>query len=489
MMKTYNKISIILMGALLWALTSCTEEVLRDASPVQEGGIQAYIPETNSASHLFLPDDATTFTVTIGRQNTQGRAEVSLSVTEEKRLLVLDNTVVFEDGETFAELEVDFSAMNLGQSTTLELAINEADRYLYGLEKFSITVLRDYKWVDVGSVEFQDLFWTESTAKVPIQQAEGEDLFRLKDVYSEVFLALDPTDPDIKKCRGYHLQFYLDTTYTDATEKYRFCNAQKLPTGVQDLGIGMYGYTFYWALPGELNGGYCSFTNYGNEYQIDGVCYLNGAPKYYYTFKFTWTDGFPGIIPDPYKGEDIVIGNLERTMDSAEAYYLGYRSYDVKDMFENDSTIYVDNYRVVLKSDDVTISLDVLAFDGSADQIPAGTYTINNSNDGNSVRPGNYSEANDGLSSYVKLALDLDLTLYLASGTVEIAYNVDEYTFTIDAVTVKGSVIKATYTGPLSITDSPIPGSVPGGAKAKIKAVSKAVKGQGPQNAKLSLIK
>lgn len=461
-MKTYkilNKFSVILAGALLLALASCTEEVLRDASPAQAGdGIQAYIAETNPTAYVFLPDDpATSITVTIGRQNTQGRVEVPLSVTDEKNLLVLNDVVTFDDGQALAELAVDFSAMEVGQSTTLDLAVkNEADRYIYGLSEYSITISIDYKWVDRGSANFYDGFWTGETAKIPIQQAEGTQLFRFKDIYSEIFLALDPTDPDVEDCKGYHLQFYLDTTYTDASNTYRKCTAIALPTGVQDLGIGKYGYTFYWAPAGQPYASYCSFTNDGNAYTIAGLVLVSGAVTYYWNCQFTWDDGFPGIIPDPYKGETVVIENLTKTLTAAQGYYLGYQGYSYydKDEYGSRTPVYVDNYIVQLEGDGLEVSLDVLALNGTASAIPVGTYTINSSNKENSVRVGNYAETASGTSSYAQLpAISSDLFLYLLSGTVTIEYDSSNYTITIDAVTAKGSVIQATWTGALTITD------------------------------------
>jgi hypothetical protein len=493
MKHIYNKISIILAGATLLAFAACTEEVLRDASPVPEGGVQAYIPETNSTSLLFLPDDAaTTFTITIGRQNTQGRVEVPLSITEKKGLLALSNNIaVFEDGQALTELEVDFSVMEPGESTVLELAIkNDADRYLYGLSKYSITVLRDYKWVDVGEADFKDLFWTGATVKLPVQQAEGALLFRFKDIYSEIFLALDPTDPDIEKCKGYHLQFYLDTTYTDASETYRSCKADSLPTAIQDLGLGMYGITFLWAAPGKSYANYCEFTNEGNVYRIDGVYLNNGELWNFYTFTFTWTDGFPGIIPNPYKDETIVIDSLKRTMTDAAGYYFGWEEYSHNNTDEYGSRIpvYVDNYIVEMVCNDLYISLDMLIHDNAS--IPAGVYPINNSDLENSVRPGNYAEVSTyGISSYVELAIQ-DVILYLVSGTVEVEYdNDDNCTITVDAVTAKGSVIQATWTGDLQITDLTSAGAPGAAVKAGLKVKAKAGVKTGQRPQKLSSIK
>jgi hypothetical protein len=466
MKHLYNKFSVILAAALYLTLAACTEEVLRDASPAQDGGVQAYIPETNRASRSFLPDAPTTFTVTIGRQNTTGRVSVPLSLTEEKGRLkfengvaIKDTAITFEDGKALVELVVDFSKMALGESTSLKLAIkNDADRYLYGLPEYNITVERDYKWVDVGKVTFYDGFWTGETAKIPVQQAAGTQLFRFPNIYSEIFLALDPTDPDIEACRGYHLQFYLDTTYTDASKKYRSCKADSLPSGDQDLGIGMYGYIFLW---GGSYASSCAFTNDGNVYTINGLMKEDGVVSYRCNYQFTWTDGFPGEIPepkDPYEGETITLADtLKLTASSAAGSYSGYNyTYNKKDEYGGTEQVFVINYIVQLATDNGdAISLDVLAPYESADyatKIPAGTYTINSSDKENSVRTGNFAEYDTyGTGSYAQIsatAISSDFLLYFTSGTVKFEYGAsDNLTITIDAGSAKGSAIQATYSG------------------------------------------
>jgi hypothetical protein len=474
-MKTYNKFSAILIGAFLLAFASCTEDVLRDASPVQEGGIQAYISEANSASHLFLPNDPTTFTVILGRQNTQGNVTIPLSVNDKGNILAINDSITFEDGEALAELEVDFSAMALGQSTTLELGIkNEADRYSYGLSALSIAILRDYKWVNVGSVEYTEVDFGLGTAKVPIEQAEGTQLFRLPDLYYEICIAVNEPDPVDK---GYHFQFYLDTTYTDASKEYRSMQAISLPNDFQDLGTG---YEVYWNT--TAYGAYCTFTNYGSAYTLGYLLTPDRSSLYLGKASFVWTDGFKGEEPDPYKGEDIENANLDKVMADAEGYFLGTRGYSYysTDSYGSDSIVDVSEYIVKLANPDLDISLNILTFFDGNPVIPAGVYPINNSNDGNSVRVGNSVEVPYG--SYARIpAISPDLKLYFASGSVSFEYEANVCTITIDAVTGKGSNIKASWQGELKISDGTAAESP--GAKTEIKAVQK------PKKAKLSLIK
>jgi hypothetical protein len=439
----YNKFSVIIAGALLLTLASCEKDAVREPSPAQDGGVQAYIAETNKTLQLFLPgDEATSFTVRIGRQNTAGRVKLPLVITDKNGLLDWDSdAVIFENGAAVAELEVDFSAMRLGESATLELAIkDEGDRYLYGLSKYSITVLRDYNWVNVGAVEFTDPAFGLGTAKVPIEQAEGTTLFRLPNLYYELCMAAKDSRP-IEK--GFHLQFRLDTTYTDASQKYRKYTAVSLPDN-QDLGVGYY-------LRWDASWGqYCTFTNYGSHYSIGHLLVQEGSSNAaVLTSSFVWIDGFKGEEFDPYKGETIVIDTLKRANQTGSMHIQFGGSYSYKAENKNYggvTSVPVDSYRVKLTSTDLELSLDVNVLRPSHSRIRDGVYPINSSNDSTSVRAGSamvFPQA----GSYARLpSIDDKAVLYLVSGTVAFQYDAaGKYTVTVDAITGKGSVIQASW--------------------------------------------
>lgn len=439
-MKLFNKYFIILLGALLTVFTSCTEDVIRELSPVQEGGIQAYFSGENQAALSFLPSDPTEFKIIVGRQNTKGAETLELVVNDSKNLLVLDDAVTFADGEALAELNVDFSAMQLGQSTTLTLEIkNEADRYWYGISSLTVSVLRDYDWESAGSVEFEDLDFGMGIVKVPIEHAKGTELFRLPNLYHEITVATDDPQPVDE---GYHLQFYIDTlTYA----------AKALVSGQQNMGTG---YNVYWNTVNYA--AYCSFTNYGSKYSMSYLL-VKGTSLYLGGANFTWKDGFPGVEPDPYSGEDVVIGTLSKTMTSAAGMFVGYEdfSYYTTDIYGSDSTVYVAEYLISLNKpdDQVYMTLDMLTFFDGTLEIPAGVYNLNSSDDGKSVRVGNASELPYG--SYVELpSLGPDVLLYLVSGTVTVSYDESNVcTITVDAVSGKGSVVKTSWTGSLDIPE------------------------------------
>ncbi|MDR0683164.1 MAG: hypothetical protein LBG15_15170 [Dysgonamonadaceae bacterium] len=230
--------------------------------------------------------------------------ELEATITDAGQSEIYDQGFIYTTDESFAVYEAVSVAPDTLETGDYLLSIEEfkipqgKNFYFkaFVLTKDGIAVSSEIKninlpvtWEDVGTVEFEDLFWTGGEkANVTIQKFFGQNRYRLVDVYSEVFLAIDPEDPDIEKCRGKYLEFYLDEDG----------NADKLPSGLQDLGLGIYGYEFYWALPDEPYASYCTFTNNANQYTITGVATENGEVAYTFSFVFTWIEGYPGEIPE-----------------------------------------------------------------------------------------------------------------------------------------------------------------------------------------------
>lgn len=137
------------------------------------------------------------------------------------------------------------------------------------------SVILPITWTDIGKVLFTDETYGLGSATVVIQKFEGQNYFRLKDVYNALSNSVST---------GKHLHFYLNDDY----------NANGLNNGAQDLGTS---YQLYWYLPDYA--AYCSFTNTANVYNMTflllqgGTLYTGGAAS------FEWTEGYPGEIPEP----------------------------------------------------------------------------------------------------------------------------------------------------------------------------------------------
>lgn len=434
-MRTINKIYLLCIMAVLLAFTACEDDILREPSPEDSAtGAQAYFPETNKTSLSFSPSDATTFTIEIGRRKFEQAGVVEYTIEDKEGVFVLDNSVSFEAGEKIKEIEVDFSAMELGMNATLVLKIKPDDVTLYGASSLSVSVLRDYVWVDRGTVEFTEDDFGLGTATVSIQMAQGTQLFRLKDLYSVL-----TTNDDDPVSAGYHLTFYLDTINNWA--------ADQISEGFQDLGTG---YELYYVTTGNL-AAYCTFTNRDNVYSAKYLLTPDGNSLYLGSFSFVWSEGFPLEIPDPYEGDAAV--NVDWIMASADVSYWGYEnySYDGMDEYGNPKPVYVDEFEIKLTNVNDFIVLSLLASDtGEEIKLPTGTFDISASNKENTVRAG--YKSGDPIGSYVQVS-SVNATLYLTEGTITIEENGGVYTITLEALSAKGADVKATWSGTVIVKD------------------------------------
>jgi len=277
-MKTLKNIFFVSIAMLALLFSSCDDnETVRDPSPRETTGPQAFFSKVNPASYAFIPSDNPIFNVLVGRKNTKGQAVVKYAITDNDKVFVLADSVIFKDGVALDTIKVDFSKMAIGTTSTLSLKIDSLSTSIYGDASIEISVNRDYKWLDAGVVSMTSGL-LGATANVSVQHADGTYIYRLVSPY----YVLDPTSNS-----GYHIQFLLDNNY----------NAASLPK-FQNIGEEASSGGFYW-LYWNAAKSYCSFTNVGNAFTIKGawgkgVSATTVALSSYATESFVWTKGYPG---------------------------------------------------------------------------------------------------------------------------------------------------------------------------------------------------
>jgi len=453
-------IALMLMGV---SFTACVDELVRDASPEDTAtGTQAYFSENNEKSMAFLPDDDTVFSIEIGRRNATGAFDLPLQIIDEKGVFLLEDTVKFAAGESLKEVEVDFSAMDLGMEADLIISLDPEDATIYGNSTLTISVLRDYKWIDRGSVTFTDNAFGFGDGPVQIQQAEKLEIFRLLDPYNtfEEELLDDGDDP---LETGYSFVFSLDTT------KVGNYKLKSIAKGTQDIGMTQWSvYGIYY--DPENYPDYCYLKTNGNSYTAGILFYdvTTGGLVAGIPLEFTWDVDFPGELPDPYEGDATV--NLDWTMSSAEVSYWGYEgySYEIEDQYGSADYAIVDEFEIALSGSNGDIVLSLLTDYVGGELLPTGEYPINASDKENTMRAGFKAGEPDG--SYVEVP-SIGATLYLTEGKVEIAEADDVYTIQIEGKSALGSEIKASWTGSVSIIDQTAEEDEdePAGVKAQAK--------------------
>ena len=283
----FNKLyTILLISATTLSMIACSDyEDTEVASPVPEGGTQAFISANTPADLSYTPEKDQSFEVTIGRHNETEATSFFLEITDEGSFFTLPSEVSFAAGETVKTITISFD-MEIGESGDLTLIVPDADRYIYGLDSVTISVLRDYTWEDAGIVSFTSA-WAGGTADLSVQQAkEGDNLYRIVSPYYVL-------EPDYCPNPGYHVEFTLDDSF----------NAKSVITSdIGEVATGSSNWWLYWDSTGP-HASDCTFTNDGNSFSITGRwAYGTSAENLTdyasATESFVWTTGYPGIVPE-----------------------------------------------------------------------------------------------------------------------------------------------------------------------------------------------
>ena len=166
-MKALNKFFYALLAFAAVGMVACTEtDTYEPGAPEVEGCYDVYFPDAATLETQgpvgaveLDPVDATVFTYTAYRSNTEGAVTVPVVVstnTEEKFTV---SEIAFEDGSDVAEFTVTLNDSEIGVPYTLSFSIDDP-QYVKQYESnnansISITVTR-VKWNDVGVCAFTE---------------------------------------------------------------------------------------------------------------------------------------------------------------------------------------------------------------------------------------------------------------------------------------------------------------------------------------------
>ena len=302
-----NKKILLSLFALCMFLgfTACSDEDEYTPADMPENAQVYFSNVAPSKINLSVDFSVTSFDIQLYRGDKTEALTVNLIVENESPdVFTFPTSASFAAGSDVTTIKVTYNPEKLNFDDYKSFKITISDENLttpYGSAIYSFTAGFPAPWVNVGkAIVIESLFQSEGT--VVIQNFTGTNRYRLVGIYSAIWEAQDPTDEDIPQGRDKTLEFYLDD---DA-------NAEGVPAGLQDLGMGIYGYAFYWALPGQPFSQYCKFTNEANLYRIEATRAVNGTPSYTFWLEFEWVEGYPGIIPEKfdYSAEIEYIGRL-----------------------------------------------------------------------------------------------------------------------------------------------------------------------------------
>lgn len=180
---------------------------------VPEGDGVTFVQQVVSAG--ALDPSTTTYYVDLARVNADGELTVNLSSsvynnndTEKAENLAesffnIPSSVTFAEGEYLAKISIDVSKMEIGEKFSGTLAIAEGEECFNpntATTSVSITLAKDYKWVEIGEGQWFDQFLLMSSTsaniqKVKVAKAEGFEIYRFYEPYPKDVVASAWPDP------------------------------------------------------------------------------------------------------------------------------------------------------------------------------------------------------------------------------------------------------------------------------------------------------
>lgn len=279
-MKKINNYLAVLITGLVTILISCNTD--------NEGAIfTPILPEVSfsiaeQSKTIPLEESAVDMNIRVVRSNTSDTYTVNYAVVISDETNFSDESngsVTFSKGEGIAFIKLKGENLEIGKTYTIDLALsdeNKKDMSDRGIPTTTITVMRDYNWIAAGLVLYSEVDFGIGDVEIPIERAEGFNIYRLPDLYYNLTEGEDDTVN-----AGCHLQFTLDDDYNAVT-------INPVATFI-DLGLGYYLYYNPEEYPE-----YCSFTNEGNKYTLN---YLLSEDKSNLipgcTGSFVWKEGYP----------------------------------------------------------------------------------------------------------------------------------------------------------------------------------------------------
>lgn len=231
-MKTINKYLFLAMAGSMLTFAACSDDIERDPSPIVDPDCQgAYFAADNTYEYELDPESPMSFTLTVGRANTESAATIGIEVlANSENVFEIPESVSFEAGQSTATITLNFPNAEIGTSYNYELKLEEGSYNPYSDQTAYVSgeVLR-IKWLSYTAV-FNDSWMGLEDSPVTVQNVEGENRWRIVDPYAEFFEAYE-MEPDYVHYAQY-INFYVNAdksvtfdtfvsdVYTDGNQIY-----------------------------------------------------------------------------------------------------------------------------------------------------------------------------------------------------------------------------------------------------------------------------
>lgn len=185
-----NKYLVYIAVGLVGMFTSCSDDNEYAPGDATAAGCAALtFGENNVLSEELDPNDPTTATITVYRSNSDAQATYPLSVlSNTDNIFSVPQSVSFAAGAKEAEFEISFNGAEVGESYSVEIALDDADVDAYSADtykSFVYTCVR-VKWNTVGTGQWLDGFWYGFWSEVDIQERDDKPgTYRINNPYTD----------------------------------------------------------------------------------------------------------------------------------------------------------------------------------------------------------------------------------------------------------------------------------------------------------------
>lgn len=187
-MKTYSKINIWMSFLVMLLFASCTEEIVRDPSPVANpNSANVYFSVTNSSSPV-LGLQQSSFKVVIIREKKTAAQEVNLNVENVNgAIFEVPTKVSFAAGVDSVAIEIKVKDMELMKKYKLAISIDPEETKPYTIQKvyprLELTVLKEDFAPFADGTYTSDFF--EASWALTLEYSPATKIYRFKNCWEE----------------------------------------------------------------------------------------------------------------------------------------------------------------------------------------------------------------------------------------------------------------------------------------------------------------
>ena len=209
-MKYLNKISVLLMVLVAGLFSACNTD--QEGPTYDKQGVSFL---SSSLTGVAVPSTDPTFTVEVVRANGEGTLSGNVTISAAVGDAPLEGCTVtgfnFAEGETKTQITVNVEPLAIGVDLDVTLTLDVADDLIAvgGNKTTTITVQKEYNWVELGTGSFIDNFFVGIEVPVTILKAEGFDRYRVMNPYDEVYTAGTPDGFTTSLAKANYIEFWV----------------------------------------------------------------------------------------------------------------------------------------------------------------------------------------------------------------------------------------------------------------------------------------